>query len=179
MPATGPISAEGKAVSSRNAVRHGLYSEVVVVTADEAAADWLAFHDAATDALSPEGALEHALASRVAALAWRLRRVPAAEAEIIDRAAAHAADAYARSDRIAARLEDGAEATKTFYGGIAIVQPPRSLPDEARFAGLLRLEAHLNRQLLHTLHELEALQERRRGNRAPLARVDVHGLPGL
>ena len=40
------------------------------------------------------------------------------------------------------------------------------------------MEAHLNRQLLHTLHEIEAMQERRRGNSAPLSRVDVHGLPG-
>jgi hypothetical protein len=43
----------------------------------------------------------------------------------------------------------------------------------------VRFEAHLNRQLMQTLHELEALQSRRRGSPSPLARVDVHGLPGL
>ena len=35
-------------------------------------------------------------------------------------------------------------------------------------------EAHLNRQLTSTLHELEALQKRRRGESAPLARLDVN-----
>ena len=38
-----------------------------------------------------------------------------------------------------------------------------------------RYEAHTSRQLFATLHELEALQERRHGRPAPLARVDVSG----
>jgi hypothetical protein len=42
---------------------------------------------------------------------------------------------------------------------------------------LVRYEAHLHRQCFQTLHELEALQTRRRGGQAPLARLDVNGLP--
>jgi len=41
-----------------------------------------------------------------------------------------------------------------------------------------RYEGHLHRQLIQTLRELEAMQERRRGNAAPLARLDVGGLDG-
>jgi CBS-domain-containing membrane protein len=37
--------------------------------------------------------------------------------------------------------------------------------------------AHLSRQLYHALHELEALQARRLGGNAPLARLDVQGIP--
>ena len=52
------------------------------------------------------------------------------------------------------------------------------LPDDKTLDLVIRYEAHLNRQLNQTLHELEALQTRRRGGVAPLARLDVQGLPG-
>lgn len=52
----------------------------------------------------------------------------------------------------------------------------RLLPDAATLDKVMRYEAHLNRQLNQTLHELEALQARRQGGLAPLARVDVQGL---
>ena len=53
----------------------------------------------------------------------------------------------------------------------------RLLPDSATLDKVMRYEAHLNRQLNQTLHELEALQARRQGGVAPLARLDVQGLP--
>ena len=40
-----------------------------------------------------------------------------------------------------------------------------------------RRKSHLNRQLYQAMHELEALQARRQGGHAPLARLDVHGPP--
>lgn len=40
---------------------------------------------------------------------------------------------------------------------------------------LQRYEAHLERVLYRALHELEAMQERRSGGQAPLARLEVHG----
>jgi hypothetical protein len=49
----------------------------------------------------------------------------------------------------------------------------RLLPDDAVVAKVTRYESHLHRQLLQTMHELEALQERRRGGVTPLARLDV------
>lgn len=52
----------------------------------------------------------------------------------------------------------------------------RMLPGADTLDKIQRYEAHLNRQLLHTLHELEAMQERRMGRAAPLARLDVSGV---
>jgi hypothetical protein len=52
----------------------------------------------------------------------------------------------------------------------------RLLPDEKNLGKVIRYEAHLQRQLLQTMHELEALQARRQGRQTPLARVDVQGL---
>ena len=54
--------------------------------------------------------------------------------------------------------------------------PDLLLPHPAETDRLVRYKAHLSRQLYQALHELEAQQARRRGEAAPLAGVDVHGL---
>jgi hypothetical protein len=50
------------------------------------------------------------------------------------------------------------------------------LPDEKILEKIARYEAHLSRGLYQAMHELEALQTKRSGGAAPLARVDVQGL---
>ena len=52
----------------------------------------------------------------------------------------------------------------------------RLLPDETTLQKVARYEAHLSRLFHKSLHELEALQTRRSGGVAPLARLDVDGL---
>ena len=54
----------------------------------------------------------------------------------------------------------------------------RLLPDENILEKIARYEAHLSRGLYKALHELVALQSRRTGGVAPLARLDVDGLVG-
>jgi hypothetical protein len=54
----------------------------------------------------------------------------------------------------------------------------RLLPDDKTLEKVARYEAHLSRGLYKALHELEALQVRRLGGAAPLARLDVDGLAG-
>ena len=52
----------------------------------------------------------------------------------------------------------------------------RLLPDEKTLEKIARYEAHLSRGLYQAMHELEALQTKRSGRAAPLARVDIQGL---
>ena len=52
----------------------------------------------------------------------------------------------------------------------------RLLPDDKALDKIARYEAHLSRGLYQAMHELEALQTKRSGGAAPLARVDVQGL---
>jgi len=52
----------------------------------------------------------------------------------------------------------------------------RLLPDETTLQKIARYEAHLSRGLYQAMHELEALQTKRSGGAAPLARFDVQGL---
>jgi len=49
----------------------------------------------------------------------------------------------------------------------------RLLPDDETLNKVARYEAHLSRLFHKALHELEALQTRRSGGVAPLARLDV------
>jgi hypothetical protein len=51
------------------------------------------------------------------------------------------------------------------------------LPDEGTLKKVAKYEAHIARQIYQALHELEALQAKRAGEAAPLARVDLRGLP--
>src|SRR5215218_9542625 len=52
----------------------------------------------------------------------------------------------------------------------------RLLPEDKTLEKVSRYEAHLSRLFHKSLHELEALQTRRSGGVAPLARLDVDGL---
>src|SRR5215203_6747677 len=61
---------------------------------------------------------------------------------------------------------------------LARMSRERLLPDEKTLEKVSRYEAHLSRLFHKTLHELEALQTRRSGGVAPLARLDVDGLAG-
>jgi hypothetical protein len=78
----GPKTTEGKARSSRNALKHGLRAQKVVVLPDEDATEFEAQEAALLAELAPEGALQTLLARRIAAAAWRLSRADRIEAEL-------------------------------------------------------------------------------------------------
>src|SRR5262245_3062117 len=72
---TGPKTPEGKAQSSKNALRHGLTCALPVVPGLERVEDWEACRGGIRDSLTPAGTLEEALAERIALCSWRLQRV--------------------------------------------------------------------------------------------------------
>ena len=80
---TGPRTAEGRAISSANAVTHGLLAGQVVLP-DESHEHFGAFREEFMVDLSPVGALEEVLADRAAAMVWRLRRAAKFEERMID-----------------------------------------------------------------------------------------------
>jgi hypothetical protein len=176
----GPKSAEGKAAVALNASRHGLRSPAPVVTEWETELGWRAHCEGVAASLAPEGVLEEELTQRIASLLWRLRRVEVFETEsmLMDLAEAERRWRIAEEERIGM-------AAIPLYGSGFKVQPDkeawlrkdqaeRLIPKSDVLERVLRYEAHLQRQLVQTMHELEALQIRRNGEGvAPLARVDV------
>src|SRR5262249_8823047 len=79
---TGPRSPAGKARSAKNALRHGLRSELAVLPG-ERPEDWEAHLAGIVQSLAPAGVLETELAHRVALSLWRLRRVAAFETTFV------------------------------------------------------------------------------------------------
>lgn len=79
----GPATENGKAIASRNAVRHGISSPEPVVAGLESRDEWEDHRAGVMESISPAGHLESTLAERVALLSWRLHRVTRYETQSI------------------------------------------------------------------------------------------------
>jgi hypothetical protein len=79
---TGPKTAEGKAAVSKNAVKHGLFTDSVVT--GETEAEYAAFQSELLAELAPRGVVEILLAERVVSLWWRLRRAERMQNQAIE-----------------------------------------------------------------------------------------------
>lgn len=75
LKSTGPRSSEGKTVSARNALKHGLRSREIVLMGVESAPDFEAFRESFYRRFAPVDPVELSLVDRIAAAEWRLRRV--------------------------------------------------------------------------------------------------------
>ena len=71
---TGPRTPEGKAIVARNAVKHGLLGEQIIVEGEDRAR-FARHRDAMLQALVPVEEVEVTLAERLIGLSWRLQRV--------------------------------------------------------------------------------------------------------
>jgi hypothetical protein len=153
LKSTGPRTAAGRAAVSRNALRHGLTAEQVVLF-DEEADDLARYGDALRQALDPADEVEEELVERIVLCAWRLRRVVRIEAGLFNSAA----------DQI---RRWGNE----FGLGPTFGKAAYDLGTASRY------EAALDRSLRRAYSTLERRQARRRGEPvlAPIA-VDVDGL---
>ena len=148
---------KAKASPALNATRHGVLSTSPVIPEIESEADWEAHLAGQLEALEPEGDLELVLAHRIALTLWRLNRLIAFEAYAL-RPSEH----YLEEHHALQRGLNG-------YG----IRHDRAFPTRS-IQHVQRYEAHLHRIFLKDLHELEALQARRRGDPTPLARVEIN-----
>jgi hypothetical protein len=78
---TGPKTEAGRAMSSKNSLKHGLTAEQIILD-DEDPADFAAFHQSSLETFEPVGALEEQLVERITFCGWRLRRVYRTEARL-------------------------------------------------------------------------------------------------
>lgn len=173
---TGPRTPAGKAVASRNAISHGIMSpHPGIIEGLETEEEWDRHMDGITAGLAPEGALEEELAERIASLLWRLRRVTRFETAVINHhVAATRRDLLTADSYLASNPADvpGPEPLR-----VAAYKEARVIPLDADVDKIMRYETHIHRQALQTLHELEALQARRRGEQTHLARLDISSPP--
>ncbi len=78
LQSTGPSTAEGKAIASKNATRHGLLSAKLFLDEEDPGEFQALFADLA-NSLHPIGTLELTLVERIAVTMWRQRRLVQAE----------------------------------------------------------------------------------------------------
>ena len=80
----GPVTPEGRAVSSRNSLRHGFTAGSVVLPT-ESQEDFQALLDSYADQFNPQGGVEMDLVQTMAAARWRLRRICSIETTLLDK----------------------------------------------------------------------------------------------
>ena len=80
----GPTTGEGKAISSRNAIKHGFAAKQNVVIASEDATGWQAHLDGYRASFNPTCIVESDLVDHLASISWRQSRLVAIETSLID-----------------------------------------------------------------------------------------------
>ena len=79
---TGPRTAEGRAISSQNALRYGLRADQIVILGENCEA-YEQFYQELIEQISPIGALESQLAEQIALAFWKLQRADRIEGDLL------------------------------------------------------------------------------------------------
>lgn len=141
---------EGKKASKLNALKHGLLSREVLIDGENEQ-DLVELGKRLRVELKPIGELESALADRVVANLWRLKRTMRIEREM---------------------LESDADDTDVWGGkhtlGAAL---SRSFVNYDTYGKFIRYESSIERGMYKALHELQRLQQLRNGLGAHLPPV--------
>lgn len=147
---TGPRTPEGKAISSGNAIKHGLTATKRVVLADEKQEQFEAMREHLIDEMQTGTALEKILVEEIAAIAWRLRRAARIERDMMSEDLRQAA-----ADR---RDEQGDDADGRGECGLFGEQIGKRFIEDESYANLGRYEMRLRRGLFRTVRELRLVR---------------------
>ena len=161
LKSTGPTTPQGKRRVAQNALRHGFFSQCLLVKHPDGKEDegeYAAFYAALRKHYEPMDWLEELWVEKIAVWSWRLRRLIRCESGQISKALAD--HGYEIQQSKAADSENP---------GIAPLANPEIdamtdhlfLPSNEDLERLLRYEAMISRQLNHAIAELERLQARR------------------
>jgi hypothetical protein len=160
---TGPKTRAGKHNSSRNALKHGLTAETIVV-GDEDPAKFEELRARLEREFQPETAIECLLVDRLAADAWRLLRIPVFEAAYMEFAykrvrAQDRRDRMLKSSfgRFADEEDDDESATPTLKKMAAWLSSSEQFHNA--LARLSRYETMLMNSFNRNLQQLMALAE--------------------
>ena len=153
---TGPRTPEGKARSSKNALKHGLLSQDAVIPGEDPAEfdRHLTLYE---DTYLPHNCVERELVRQIADAAWRMRRLSRIEATIIS-TAIERTRTFQEQVR-PERLREGHEGDLQLLGA-SMIGGPRFLNDLARYDG------HLNRRFHRAVELMMKIRKEDRKARA-------------
>jgi len=164
---TGPRTTQGKARSSRNALKHGLLSSQILLEHEDVE-ELEALREGLYADLQPVGTLEEVLVERIVSSAWLLRRALRAETALMDWE--HGLGMLWEPSI----YEDRQEWKAHHRGRRAAFE----IVTDPRLEKIQRYETTKERQMYKALHELQRLQAARQNTMAlpPIAvDVDVRG----
>jgi len=164
---TGPKTPVGRAKASMNALRHGVLAQRMLLPGEDPT-ELAELEARICVAVAPEGQLEEALAERVVACVWRLRRVYGIETSLL---ASEMHDTR-RSRGSMAGLRTLTDTTERMLSdlGFAFVCDANTANAISK---LSRYEVSLDRSMYRALHELQRLQAERGARSSAPAAVDV------
>jgi hypothetical protein len=147
----GPLTPEGKARSSRNAVKHGLNSEVVVLPHEDRAA-FEDLRDSYMQRFQPAGRPEADLVETMASARWRLNRLVVIETKLFEK------EMVLHDDEVSE------EFTEIDPEGKLAWVFDRCANEGKALAMLMRYEGRLNRTYERAFRQPQTLQESPRPN---------------
>lgn len=107
---------------------------------------------------------------------WSAEQLHASLRNLADEAEADATDLLEHAtDQAKQEVERSRSQADELSRKLEQMSRERLLPEDDVINKVTRYEAHLHRQLIQTMHELEAMQARRGGMETPLARLDLSG----
>jgi hypothetical protein len=136
---TGPVTPEGKAVSSRNSYRHGLTSKQIVLPGEDPA-EFDALRESLFQLYAPANDTEHTLTEEIAAGSWRLARARRHETAIMNKL-----------------IGDKAENPDVAFASLFIEKPKE-------IERMMRYITTIERSYYRALNKLERLQKERRAS---------------
>jgi len=145
----GVKTAEGRAMTKLNALKHGLLSQEVLLEG-ESDKNLSELEDGLLNELQPQGELERILVDRMVSGMWRLKRVLVIEKANME---------YEYHGRIDGMYPDSKKQRQL----LALRDMLAGDPTEK----ILRYETAIERQIYKALHELIRLQMARRGEKPP------------
>ena len=176
----GPRTPEGKAAVRRNPIKHAVLAQTPVIPLVEREEDWQRLRDGVFEYFRVEGAMEEALADRIAGIIWRLYRVVRFESESINRYLHEVPRDWGTSRRLS-RQEIPAETTPEMVDEMDRMLMARLLPGQETLEKIMRYETRLHRFLLQSVHQLVLLKGMRKegpGRQWGTPDLDPPGLPG-
>ncbi len=161
---TGPRTPEGKAVVAQNALKHGFWSQEVVIKGEDAE-EFALFRAGLLEELAPAGLMELILAQRIVSLSWRLQR-----AERLQITAFEKVDQKDEPQPVMSQEDAGWILAKAVERGISFAKPNPEGPvfgrkavkdfdQERALDRLLMYERRIEHSLYRTMAELRKLRK--------------------
>lgn len=153
---TGPNTPTGKAIVSKNSLKHGLLAQQLLLP-DEDENQLDQFREMLTTQLDPADLLESLMVERIIAAAWRLRRLLRIETEMMTD------DLNPKTPKWDLHnLLPGSNKDHSLGASLARKPGKMDIYDKLR-----RYEAHIERGLYKALHQLQKIQAERRQHSPP------------